>query len=382
MVYLVSRGRAACAATTGAFCKARAKLSERLLWRLVFDVAARLEDQAQAAWRWQGRRVVLADGTTILLPDTPANQAAYPQMVSQAPGVGFPIVRLVVLLGLATGVVLGAALGPYTGKETGETALLRTLLGQLRRGDVLVADRYYCSYWLVAQAQAVGVDVVFHLHQRRHYDFRRGQRLGSGDHVVTWCKPQRPDWMDAATYATLPDRLTVRELRVTVRQRGCRVKQLIVATTFLDGADYPKAAIADLYHERWHAELDLRSIKSFLGMEMLRCKTPAMARKELWMHLLAYNLVRKVQAQAAAQHGRSPRGLSFAGALQTLHAFRWVLLLLPDHRRLLVGCLLEAVAQHRVGQRPDRWEPRKVKRRWKTYGLMKKPRAEERAALA
>jgi hypothetical protein len=340
-----------------------------------------LEDEAPAAWRWHGRRVLLVDGTTILLPDTQANQRVYPQMSAQQPGLGFPILRLVILLGLATAAALGAAVAPYAGKETGESALLRSLFGSLRRGDVLVADRYYCSYWMLALALALGVDVVFRLHQKRHYDFRRGQRLGQGDHVVRWSKPERPDWMDEASYAALPASLTVRELKVVVNQRGCRVRQLIVATTLVEAARYSKDAIADLYHERWHAELDLRSIKSYLGMDLLRCRTPEMARKELWMHLLAYNVVRKVQAQAAAQHGLTPRTLSFAGTQQALQAFRWIVLLVPAQRQLLLGCLLAVVAQHRVGNRPDRCEPRKVKRRWKTYGLLKKPRAEERAAL-
>ena len=381
VVLLVALEREPCAAGTGAYCKARAKLPERFLQRLVCDVGQRLEDEADTSWRWKKRRAILVDGTTVLLADTPANQAVYPQMRSQKAGVGFPILRLVVLFGLATAAVLGAAMGPYAGKETGETALLRTLLGQLRAGDVLVADRYYCSYWMVALAMALGVDVVFRLHQLRHYDFRRGRRLGSGDHVVAWNKPRRPEWMDAATYAGLPDTLTVRELRVTVGQRGYRVQELILATTLVEAGAYAKDDIADLYHKRWHAELDLRSIKSFLGMEMLRCQTPAMARKEVWMHLLAYNLIRKVQAQAAHQQGISPRTLSFAGTMQALQAFRWVLLLVEDKRSLLLGCLLDVVAQHRVGDRPDRCEPRKVKRRWKTYGLLKKPRAEERAAL-
>jgi hypothetical protein len=381
IVLLVALGREPCAAGTGAYCKARAKLPERFLQRLACDVGVRLEDAAPASWRWQGRRVLLVDGTTVLLADTAANQAVYPQMPSQKPGVGFPILRLVVLLGLATGAALGAAMGPYTGKETGETALLRTLFTQLRPGDILVADRYYCSYWMVVLALALGVDVVFRMHQLRHYDFRRGQRLGSEDHVVTWSKPQRPDWMDLATYAALPASVTVRELRITVAKRGYRVKELVLATTLVDGTQYAKDDIGDLYHERWHAELDLRSIKSYSGMEMLRCKTPAMARKELWIHLLAYNLIRKVQAQAAQKPGISPRTVSFAGTMQALHAFRGALLLVTDQRSLLLGCLLDVVAQHRVGDRPDRCEPRKVKRRWKTYGLLKKPRAEERAAL-
>jgi hypothetical protein len=381
VVLLVALGREPCAAGSGAYCKARAKLPERFLQRLVDDVGQRLEDEALASWRWKGRRALLVDGTTVLLADTTANQKVYPQMPSQQPGIGFPIMRLVILLGLATAGTLGAAMGPYAGKETGETALMRTLFGHLRRGDVLVADRCYCSYWMVAMAQALGVDVVFRLHQNRRYDFRRGRRLGRGDHVVTWDKPAQPDWMEAATYAALPATLTVREIQATIAKRGCRVKQVVLATTLVDAAEDSKDDIADLYNERWHAELDLRSIKSYLGMEMLRCKTPEMARKELWMHLLAYNLVRKVQAQAGVKHGTTPRLLSFAGTMQALHAFRWVLLLVADNRALLLGCLLDVAAQHEVGNRPDRYEPRKVKRRWKTYGLMKKPRAEERAAL-
>jgi hypothetical protein len=381
VVLLVALGREPCAAGTGAYCKARAKLPERFLQRLACDVGRRLEDEAPAGWRWKGRRALLVDGTTLLLADTPANQAAYPQMPSQKPGLGFPIIRLVVLLALATAALQGAALGPYAGKGTGESALLRALFAQLRPGDVLVADRYYCSFWLVALALSLGVDVVFRMHQLRDYDFRRGRRLGPGDHVVTWAKPARPDWMDEATYAALPETLAVRELRVTVGTPGYRVRELVLATTLVDGAAYAKEEIADLYHKRWHVELDLRSIKSFLGMEMLRGRTPAMARKELWMHLLAYNLIRKVQAQAAVAHGITPRSLSFAGTMQALHAFRWVSLLVPDNRALLLDCLLDVVRQHRVGDRPDRCEPRKVKRRWKTYGLLKRPRAEERAAL-
>jgi Transposase DDE domain len=380
-VLLVALGREPCAASTGAYCKARAKLPERFLQRLACDVGRRLEEEAPASWRWQGRRAVLVDGTTVLLPDTPANQAAYPPQRSQKPGVGFPIMRLVVLLGLATAALLGAAMGPYTGKQTGEAALLRSLFDHLQAGDVLVADRYYCSYWMVARALAAGVEVVFRMHQRRHYDFRRGRHLGPEDHVVTWHKPQRPAWLDPVSYAAVPDTLTVRELRVHVAKPGYRVKELVLVTTLGDATRYAKETLADLYHERWHAELDLRAIKSYLGMEMLRCQSPAMARKEVWMHLLAYNLVRKVQAQTAQQKGLTPRGLSFAGTQQALEACRWALLLVPEQRALLLDCLWDIVAQHRVGNRPDRCEPRKVKRRWKTYGLLQKPRAQERAAL-
>jgi putative transposase len=382
LAWLTKQGRPFCDAGTGAYCKARAKLTELFLWCLACDVGQQLEDQAPDSWRWRRRRVVLVDGSTLSMPDTPANQLAYPQSRSQRPGVGFPILRWVALLGLATGVVLDSALGPYRGKQTGETALFRTLLPSLRRGDVVLADRYYCSYWLVALLQAQGVDVVFRKHQLRHTDFRRGRRLGPNDHVVAWTKPQRPEWMDQATYDSLPETLALREVRTQVTTPGCRVKELVVVTTLRDHETYAKHEILDLYHERWQAEIDLRSIKTQMKMEILRCKTPAMVRKEIWAHLLAYNLVRKVMAQAAQEHQLTPRQLSFAGAMQTLNEFRTLLLHasaaeLPE----VTLRLLAAIARHRVGNRPGRCEPRKVKRRPKGYSRMLVSRALERAKL-
>ena len=298
------------------------------------------------------------------------------------PGVGFPILRWVALLGLATGAVLDSAFGPYRGKQTGETALFRALLPSLRQGDVVLADRYYCSYWLVALLQAQGVAVVFRKHHLRHTDFRRGRRLGSNDHVVTWTKPQRPEWLDQATYDSLPETLALREVRTQVTTPGYRVEELIVVTTLCDHETYRKAEILDLYHERWHAEIDLRSLKIQMKMDILRCKTPAMVRKEIWVHLLAYNLVRKVMAQAAEAHQLTPRQISFAGAMQTLTEFRTHLLQASaDELFDLTGRILAAIARHRVGNRPGRCEPRKVKRRPKGYSRLLVPRAQERAKL-
>jgi IS4 transposase len=382
LAWLTSQGRRVCDAGTGAYCKARAKLTEVFLWFVACDVGEQLEEQALDAWRWHGKRVVLVDGSTLSMPDTSANQQAYPQSRSQRPGVGFPIMRWVALLGLATGAVLDSAFGPYRGKETGETALFRSLLSALRQGDVVVADRYYCSYWMLALLLSQGVDVVFRKHHLRHSDFRRGLRLGANDHVITWTKPQRPQWMDQATYDSLPETLALREVRTVVTTPGCRVKELIVVTTLCDDGTYSKEEILDLYHERWHAEIDLRSIKTQMKMEILRCKTPEMVRKEIWAHLLAYNLVRKVMAQAAEQHNVTPRQISFAGAMQTLNEFRASLLHaaaaeLPE----LTRRILAAIARHRVGNRPDRCEPRKVKRRPKGYSRLLQSRAKERAKL-
>jgi len=375
-------GEPPCSTLTGGYCTARKKLAEKFLHCLVVHVAQQVEDEAPHEWRWHGRRALLVDGTTVTAPDTEANQAAYPQPSSQAPGLGFPIIRLVVLLGLATGTLLDAAMGRYSGKETGETALLRTLLDGLRAGDVLVADRYYCSYWMIALAQALGMDVVFRLHQLRHYDFRRGRHLGPDDHVVEWVKPARPDWMDADTYAALPDTLTIREVRTAVTEPGFRTKEIIVATTMLDADCYSRDDILDLYHERWHVELDIEAIKTTVKMEILRCKTPAMLHKEIWAHLLAYNLVRKVMAQAAIVAGINPRTISFKGTLQALRAFEQDLQRQgPDALAELAAVLFKAVAEHRVGDRPGRVEPRAVKRRPKEYPHLAKPRAEAQAEL-
>lgn len=382
IVLLVAMGREPCSAATGAYCKARAKLPEKFLRRLTYQAGTELDDQAPAEWRWLHRRVLLVDGTTVTLADTPANQRVYPQARTQRPGLGYPILRLVVLLTFATAGVVGAAWGPYRGKQTGETALFRELMEQLRTGDVVVADRYYCSYFMIALLLQQGVDAVFRLHQLRHYDFRRGRRLGRADHVVQWQRPTRPSWMDEATYAAMPESLSVRELRFGIDEPGCRTREVVVATTLLDASAYSKDDIADAYGQRWHAELDLRSIKQTLGMHSLHCKTPAMVHKELWAHLLGYNLARAAAAQAAREHGWMPRQLSFAGTVQILEEFRALLLATDgDQQAAVRHALFVAIASHRVGNRPGRFEPRKLKRRVDKYPVMRQPRAQEREAL-
>ena len=381
LVLRVALGLPPCGAGSGAYCKARAKLPEALLRRLTLQVGTTLEDQALPAWRCRQRRVLLADGCEVSMPDTAANQAAYPQLRNQKPGLGFPRLRLVVLLAFATAALVGAAVGPCQGKESGETALLLQLRERIQAGDIVVADRYYCTWWLVALLQQRGADVCFRLHHLRHYDFRTGRRLGKGDHVVAWPKPARPAWLDADTYATLPDCLEVREVRIAVTTPGFRVREFVAATTLLDAQQWRSDDIGELYHRRWHVELDIRAIKQTLKMEVLSCKTPAMVRRELWAHLLAYNLARQVLAQAARAGAVTPRQLSFAGAVQTLNAFRWLLAMgaEADIGRLLQALWL-AVATHAVGDRPGRVEPREVKRRHKVR-LLTKPRAQRRAEL-
>lgn len=369
---------------TGPYCKARQRLSEKLVQRLAVEAGQNLHRRYPASRLLGGRPVKMVDGTTVSMPDTPENQKDYPQPAPQKPGLGFPMARLVAILSLNCAAALGLAVGPYAGKQSGELALFRTLIDSLQAGDVLLADRYYASYWMIAALLRRGVDVVFRQHQCRPIDFRTGRRQGKDDHLLTLTRPlQRPDWMDQQTFEQMPQTLELREVRLQVAQRGFRVRTLVLVTTLLDAQVYSRAELAAAFRCRWHAELDLRAIKQTMNMSVLRCKTPAMVRKELWMHLLAYNLVRATMAAAAEQAGIEPREVSFAGAVQTLNAFAPVLEL-ADARDVgrLWRILLRAIARHQVGHRPDRYEPRAVKRRAKPIALLTIPREQARQRLA
>ncbi len=382
IVLCVALGRKTPSPDTGAYCRARAKLPESVLQRLVYRAADQLESRVPADWLWKGRHVKITDGTTLTAPDTAANQAVWPQSRSQQPGLGYPLLRMVVLFSLATGAVLGAATGPWRGKRTGEPALLRDLFDRLQPGDVLLGDCCFCSYFMLALLLARGVDAVVRQHQCRKTDFREGRRLGREDHLVAWQRPKRPEWMDEETYATIPETLLLRELKVRVDIRGFRVRQLVVVTTLANGDAYGKDDLAQLFRQRWHAELDLRNVKATLPMDDLRGKTPAMVRREIWVHWLAYNLIRKTMAQAALTHEKLPRQLSFAASLDAVVAC-WDHATVANLQVLTALALAQflLIARHQVGDRPDRVEPRAVKRRAKPHPLLRKPRDQARAEL-
>ncbi len=276
VVLLVALGREPCSSHTGAYCRARAKLPEPVLRRLTLQMASGCEEEAPSDWLWHGRHVKLVDGTTVSMPDTDANQAEYPQHAAQEEGLGFPVARMVLLFSLATGMLCEMAMGPYQGKETGEPALFRELFDGLEAGDVVLGDRCYCSYFMIALLKESGIDFVVRLHQRRTADFRRGRRLGKGDHLVEWIRPVKPSWMDQETYDRVPESIEVREVLVHVDRPGFRVKSLVVVTTLCDAEECPAEEIATLYRGRWLAELDIRAIKITLDMDVLRCKTPEM----------------------------------------------------------------------------------------------------------
>jgi len=349
---------------TGGYCRARARLPLEMIVALTRETGRLLSAQAPRGWRWRGRCVKLADGTGISMPDTPENQARYPQPRTQAPGVGFPLAGLVGIVCLSTGAVLEAVIGGHAIKGQSEHDLFRALHGTLRAGDVLLADALYCSYFQIATLQAAGVDVLFEQHGSRITDFRRGRPLGERDHLIRWIKPTtRPDWMSREEYRAFAAEILVREAKVNGQ---------VLVTTMQSARAVPKGELAALYARRWHIELDIRNIKTTLGIEVLRCMTPAMVEKELWVCLLAYNLIRLLMAQAAHAAGLLPRELSFKHTVQLWNS--WPLGAEPSE-------LFRLIAQRLVGNRPGRSEPRVRKRRPKSFAWLKVPRATARRQI-
>src|SRR5829696_3414488 len=286
IAHRLARGQEPCSARTGAYCQARQRLPEAFFPETALRAGRALDAGAGEGWLWKKRRVYVYDGSSLTMPDTPENQAAYPQPVAQRPGLGFPLARIGAAFSLACGAVVGLGLCRYAGKGQSDLGVLRRLLDLFRPGDVVLGDRLICAWTEMVMLQQRGVDCVCRLTSHRRADFRRGRRLGPGDHVVEWPKPQKPRTIDREADAALPASLTVRECRVRVMQPGFRTRVLIVATTLLDAGAFTKDDLAQLYRARWNAELDIRSLKSAMKMDILRCQTPELVRKELWAHIL------------------------------------------------------------------------------------------------
>jgi hypothetical protein len=376
----VAQGRPPCSSETGAYGQARKRLPLAFFAAVARRVGRKLDAQADTQWLWKGRRVHLFDGSSVAMPDTPENRKEYPLTYNQKPGTGFAVARIGAVISLACGAILDLGICRYAGNGQSESGLLRQLWGLFRPGDVLVADRLMCAWTEMVMLKQRGIDTVCRLSSHRTADFRRGTRLGKDDHLVTWRKPRRPRSVAREVYDALPEFLLVRECRVRVAQPGFRVRSLVIATTLLDAEQYTRDDLAQLYRARWNIELDWRSIKDVLQMDVLRCKTPELVRKEIWMHVLAYNLIHTVMAQAASQNGTSPRSISFKATLQVLEAFQPLIASQADrghrHRESLYREVLRAIARHRVADRPDRFEPRMAKRKPKNYNRLTKPRQE------
>ncbi|MBA4182174.1 MAG: IS4 family transposase [Anaerolinea sp.] len=380
IAHRVARGLRPCSARTGAYCRARERLPEAFFSEAALRTGRALDDGVNRQWLWKDRRVCVYDGSSVTMPDTPANQAAYPQPVAQKPGLGFPLARLAAVLSLACGAVVGLGIRRYAGQGQSELGILRKLLDVFRPGDVVLADRLMCAWTEMVMLKRRGVGSVCRFTSHRKADFRRGRRRGEGDHVVEWPRPPKPRSIDRDADAALPASLTARECRVRVDRPGFRVRVPIVATTLLSPNAYARDDLAGPYRARWNAELDLRSLKQALQMDVLRCKTPGPVRKGLWAHILAYNLIRTIMAQAAVTHDAEPRSISFTGAVQALEAFQPAIALMGEGRgecrEAVYGQIRDAIASHQVADRPDRYEPRRRKRRPKPYDRLMVPRHE------
>lgn len=370
IAHFINQNKKPPSSNTAAYCKARSRLPESILSGIACDIGKELETSALSNWQWKGRCIKLIDGSTVSMPDTIANQERYPQSNCQSVGIGFPIARIAAIISYATGAVLELAIGAFKGKETSELALIRQLLGILKREDVVVADSYYANYFMIALLMKAQVDFALPIHHARRYDFRKGLRLGKKDHVVIWNKPKKPDWMDIETYKMMPSNLQVREVAIENLKKGFRCHKKLLVTSFIDSTEVSQDDLCELYGYRWHVELDLRSIKNVMQMDILRGKTPQIVHKEVWAHVLAYNLIRKVMTNAALVHEKNPRQLSFKLTLQLILAFRDAGLLKAEH----YDSLLRAISTKTVGNRLGRYEPRRIKRRPKPWDLLLKPR--------
>jgi hypothetical protein len=361
--------------TESAYIQARQRLPVERIDAFWADLADQVEGATPAETRWCGRRVRVVDGSSVSMPDTPENQAQWPQPSEQKPGCGFPVLTFVGLIALESGAWLRTATGTLRDRES---ALLPAIWDSLEPGDILLGDRGFCSFSTMAHLASRGVDTVFRLHQQRPHDFRRGKRLGPHERLVCWTRPNpSASGCPPEVFALLPETLPVRIIRFRIREPGFRTREVYLATTLLDPELYPTEALAELYFQRWSIELRFREMKTFLGMDVLRCKSPAMIEKELAMHAIAYNLIRWLLVLAGVAGGHPPLTLSFKAGLDAVPCFLDAMHAhsgKPRHQRRIFQQLIGTLSVQILPERPGRAEPRAKKRRPKNYQLLTKPR--------
>lgn len=370
----ISRGdKVTPSANTSAYSQARSALPVKSLANLARSVAINVTDSVPPEWLWRGKKILIVDGTTISMPDTSSNQLVYPQSKTQKEGIGFPIALCVAFIDYFSGALCELAMGPFVGKGTGEHSLFRQLMAAIKPDQILLGDCYYPSYFVVAELTKLGIDFVFPIHNFRKYDFNKGKQLGDKDHITEWKKPKKPAWMSQSEYNDVAPAVVIREVQIENHRPGFRTKNRVLVTSFLEAAKVSKADLANLYDYRWFVELSLRSIKDTMGMDILRGKTSEMVGKEIWAHVIAYNLIRKVMVEAAKAHGKTAAQISFKLALQTINAFE-AAGLLSKKDSAIYQKLLEAIVCKTVGNRPGRKEPRLTKRRPKPFSMLQKAR--------
>ena len=372
IAHRAANGITMCSPNTASYCNARSRIPTPVLSTLARRTAEELHASVDDRWKWNGRSVFILDGSSVSMPDTPENRAMYPQPPNQKPGLGFPLARITVLLSLATGACHDLAIAPYAGKGTGEKSLFRRMYDTLKPGDVVLADALFDDYFITCELCNRGIDLVARAQFERTGSWAEESRP-DGD-ILVWQRPQKPRGMTGEKYRSYPKQLLMRQVTVDARDKNNRAQQFKVVTTILTPAIDGKE-IGALYEHRWEGEVDIRSIKCTMQIDILRCKTPDMVHKEIWTHLLAYNLLRTVMAVAANEHDIEPRKVSFKGAKQAVTAFApKIEAARPEDRGRLIDALLTTIAYYRVGNRPGRWEPRARKRRPKKANLLMQPR--------
>jgi Transposase DDE domain len=369
--------------STASYCAARKKLDERLLCDILDHTADRLEEIPEPALM-NNRRVIVVDGTGVSMPDTLENQEVWPQSATQKPGCGFPTARICACFSLKSGALLSYAVG---NKKNHEIPLFRQQWNTFKRGDIILGDKAFCSYFDIANLKEQGVDSVVTFARRAPVSAADSRKkLGPDDLLITW---KRPVYYSNLSYsmdawAKLPVELLLRQIKVTVKYPGFRTQQFYIVTTLLDAKKYPAEELADLYFKRWNVELFFRDIKTTMGMDILRCQTPEMIRKEILMHFIAYNCIRRLMCEAAKEVDLKVRIVSFKGSVQALRSWEPHLnqaKISKTERSRLISDLYEAMTNTPIKQRPGRSEPRCLKRRHKNYQLMTLPRHEMREAL-
>lgn len=373
VVEQLSTGKKTISSNTGPYCKARQRLPEEAVHELVKEVGSVPIKNALPKWKPFGRDLKVFDGSTGKMADTKENQKAFPQHKNQKKGAGFPIVRFVVVMSLTVGTVIDYAVGAYKGKGTGESSLLRNILGCIEKDDIVLGDCYFPSFFLMADLNRIGADGIFRGHVQRNYDFRSGERLGKNDHIVFWKKPRKPAWMTQEEYGFYPDKIQVREFKVAGN---------IYVTTFLNSRKYHRNELASIYQRRWEVEINLKSIKTIMNMDMLSCKTPDMVKKEIGIHFLAYNFIRIIMAEACVRYDTIPWKISFKGSVQLLNEFMpHFLNSSAENNKMLYAEMLALIVRNKIGNRPGRMEPRAVKQRHKSFPMLKRHRSVEKEKL-
>ena len=363
------------ASSCSAYCQARKKLITEELMKILDHTILKLDSMPERGFL-HGRRVVVVDGTGVSMPDTKANQAVWPQQSQQKEGCGFPTARICACFSLATGGLLSFKVG---NKKSMELPLFRQQWETFRNGDIFLGDKGFCSYYDLANLKKRGVDSVITLARRHPLTAENAVKvLGENDLLIKW---EKPVWNKRAAYTheqwkALPQNLSVRQIHVTVSVPGFRTESFYIITTLTDAEQYTAKELAELYLQRWQVELFFRDIKTTMGMDILRGKTPEMIEKEIIMHFIAYNSIRMLMYEAAEETGVPVERLSFKGALQALRQWEphFLSRFSKRKRTQMIRALYDAIAGAVVPYRPERSEPRCVKRRPKPYQLLTKAR--------